>query len=159
MTTPTPGGHPAPRPPSHTERVTLVSVGEPQTTQTGRAFVACYFKRGVFGKPVRRSFWAAPDDDGTLVWERASPDELRAMVGHDLTGTVEVLPLDIEPKEITNLDTGEVTTIHSLSVVRLADETVDRCAGVYGVTPRQSRAEVLPLVPAGFHVVGGDGQG
>ena|SRR5690606_23012341 len=156
-TTPNSGGNPA------AEKVTLISVGEVQTTETGRAFVACHFKKGVFGRPIRRAFWGKPGDDGTIQWERATPEELRSMVGHDLTGMVEIVPLDIEDKEFVNPNTGEISVLQNVTVVQLADETVERAAKVFGVVPRQPKVEVqtTPMMhpPAGFHVVGGDGRG
>lgn len=157
------GGTPATRQPALAERVTLVSVGEVQTTETGRAFVACHFKKGVFGRPIRRAFWGSPADDGTIQWERATPEELRSMVGQVLTGMVEVVPLDIEDKEFVNPNTGEISVLKNVTIVHLADETVERAAKVFGVVPRQPKVEVQPMpvmhAPAGFHVVGGDGQG
>lgn len=153
--TPTP--NPAP------ERVTLASVGPVEQTPTGRLLVPAYFKRGTFGRPVRRAFWGTVDPATQQAsWERVTPEELQALVGRDLTGQVSVEPLDIEPKEITSSTTGEVTTIHSLTVVRMADETVEQAARLYGVVPRKPRLEVEPSgvlqAPPGFHVVGGDGE-
>lgn len=156
-TVPNSGGNPA------AEKVTLVSVGEIKTTETGKVYVEAYFKKGIFGRSIRRSFWGTLGEDGQIRWERATPEELQALVGQDLTGQVFIEALDVEPKEIVMKHTGEIRTVQSAVIVRMVDETVESAARFYGVTPRQQRVEVPPLsaltVPPGFHVVGGDGKG
>lgn len=152
-----------PTPNPVTERVTIASVGQIEQTPTGKLLVPAYFKLGVFGRPVRRAFWGNVDPATQQVsWERVSPEELQALVGHDLTGQVHVEAIDIEEKTFTSTKTGEVTTLTSLTLVRMADETVEQAARLYGVVPRKPRLEVAPsgvlTAPPGFHVVGGDGE-
>lgn len=141
--------------PNPADRVTLTRVGTVELLDDGRAYIAAHFKAGPFGRAIRRAFWADKADDGTLNWSRATPDELKALEGQDVTGMAEVHAVDIEPKEVTSKRTGEVITLTTVSVVRFADETLASACRVYGSTPRQPKAE--PLAPAGFHVVGGDG--
>jgi hypothetical protein len=139
------------------ERVTLVSVSEPRVNNKGKTAVAGYFRKGLFGKVVRRTFWAKDNDDGTLDWERASPAKLQALVGHDLTGTVEILPLDIEPMEIEDSETGDPLTAVGVTVVKFSDESLESCARAYGVTLRRQAGQSYHTPPSGTYVPGGDG--
>ena len=158
-TTQNPGSPPATNP--LTERVTLVSVGEPKATESGNVFVEAYFKRGVLGKAVRRSFFGRPGDDGQVVWERATPEELKGLVGADVTGQVFVEAVDHEPKEITFPATGEVRTITTTSIVRFSDETREQTCRRYGLVVKVTPAAPMatPFAPPGFAVVATNGNG
>ena len=142
-------------------RVTLVSVGEVKTAENGNLYVKARFKRGAFGKPVSRTFWASSDDEGGTTWKRATPKELKSFVGHDLSGQIFVEPVDIEPKDITIRSTGEVKTITSTVVVRFGDETLQHACRRYGVTLKEeseSEEESSPALPAGLQVVATNGE-
>lgn len=131
------------RPPS---RVTLVSVSDPRVSEGKKVYFAAHFKAGLLGKPVGRTFWSDTADDGTPTWERASPDDLRAMIGADLTGEVEVVAVEIESEEFVNERTGEVHVVSSRSVVRFADESVEQATRRSGSQVR--KATVLPAAQA-----------
>ena len=137
----------------NTPRVILERITEVTVTSSGTPYFAGYFKSGIFGKATRRAFFGKVQDDGTTTWDRASPEDLAALIGQDLAGQVSVEPVAIEPISYDDKKTGEVKTITSASVVRLADETTEAAARVYNYTLREER----PVVAAGFHVVGGDG--
>ena len=134
-------------------RVVLDRITEVTVTSSGTPYFAAYFKSGVFGRAVRRAFFGKANDDGSTTWDRASPQDLASLVGHDLSGQVFVEPVAIEPIDYTDKKTGEMKSITSASVVRLADETLEAAARVYNYTLRVER----PVIAAGFHVVGGDG--
>ena len=140
-----------------TPKVVLDRITDVETTESGAHYFAAYFKAGLFGRPVRRAFFGKTADDGSVNWERVSPDDLRPMVGQDFTGQVFVEPIDVEPVEYVSKQTGEVKTITSASICRLADETTESACRIYRYEVRKASAEVVPLVPPGFHVVAGDG--
>ena len=142
-------------PSSALTRVTLTSVTEPEPNN-GNLFFKPRFKRGPFGKPATRTFWGRPDDAGNVVWERASPEELVAIVGQDLTGTVEVVPVDHEPKTFTVESTGEIREYSTTAVVVFSDESLEQVCRRYGITPRAATpatAATPPPAPAGFVMV------
>ena len=91
----------------------------PQATSSGTPYFAGYFKSGIFGRAVRRAFFGKVQDDGTTIWDRASPEDLASLIGQDLAGQVYVEPVAIEPISYDDKKTGEVKTITSASVVRL----------------------------------------
>ena len=132
------------RPPA---RVTLTAVSETRVSEGGKPYFVARFKSGVLGKPVARTFWAAQADDGTATWPRIAPDDLRLLVGADLTGEVEIVAVDIEPEEFVNDRTGEVHEVSSRSVVRFADETVERATRRSGSRLRQPTATPPAPVP------------
>ncbi|GAB5520382.1 MAG: hypothetical protein RhofKO_26330 [Rhodothermales bacterium] len=141
-------------------RITLLAVSEVQVTENGFAYVACLFKSGVFGKPVRRAFWGRVSDDGTIAWQRSKPEELQSLLLADLTGIVEIIPIQIEPKEVVNQTTGELSVLRSATIVKLSDETLEQAARAFGVTPKCVQAEQHPSIPAvrdGFYVTGTNG--
>lgn len=146
---------PLPTPPSP---VVLNRITEVETTDSGTPYFAAYFKAGLFGRPTRRAFFGKKHDDGSVTWNRVSPDALRPMVGHDFTGQVSVEAIDVEPVEYVSKQTGELKTITTATVCRLADETLEAACRVYRYELRKTPSEVVPLVPPGFHVVAGDGQ-
>ena len=146
--------HNSPPPPNPSERVVLTAVGDVEETADS-VFFAAHFKAGLFGKPVRRSFWGKPQPDGSALWERASPDDLRPMVGSEVTGHVFVEPVDHAPKEVVLKATGEVVTLTTTMTVRFSDESPAQVRRRYGLPPEE---EPVPVVPPGFHLVGGDGQ-
>lgn len=113
----------APRPPS---RTVLVSVSETNETAGGKAYFSASFKTGIFGKPVKRTFWSDADKLGIPTWERVSPEDLQPLVGTDLTGEVEVVAVPIETEHFTNEATGEIFEITSRSIVRFADESTEQ---------------------------------
>ena len=131
-------------------RVTLVSVSDAVVTDSGLFFRA-RFKAGVFGKPVGRTFWAKASDDGATVWDRVSPDDLRQLVGADMTGEVSIAAVEIEPEEFVNDKTGEVHTVSSRSVVRFSDETLDQATRRSGSRMRSgSAAQALAIHGDGY---------
>ena len=135
-------------------RVVLDRITEVSTTNSGKRFFAAFFKAGLFGRPVRRAFFGTPSDDGsTTKWERVSPEDLMPLVGQDFAGQISVEAVAVEPVEFADKTTGEVRTVTSISVVKLADETTEAATKIYGHTLRSTR----PIVAAGFHIVGGDG--
>jgi hypothetical protein len=138
-------------------RVILDRITEVAKTDSGNAYFAAYFKAGLFGRSTRRAFFGTPQPDGSINWERVSPAELKPLVGQDLSGQVSVEPIDIEPREITLKTTGEILTMTTATIVKLADETIEAAARVYRYELRKQQAEVLPIAPAGFHLVAGDG--
>jgi len=101
-------------------RVTLVAVSEPRTTDGGRPFFVARFKRVVLGRPVSRTYWA-PTTTAPSPWDRLSLDDLRPLTGEDLSGEVEVVPVEIEPERFVGED-GLVHTVTTRTVVRFADE-------------------------------------
>ncbi len=135
-------------------RVVLDRLTEVSDTASGKRYFAAFFRAGLFGRPVRRAFFGTPQDDGTTAWERASPDDLAPLVGHDLAGHVSVEAVAVEPKEITIQATGEVRTVTNATVVKLQDETLEGALRIYGF---EARKAAEPLVPAGHFLVGGDG--
>lgn len=140
-----------------TPKVVLDRITEVETTESGNPYFAAYFKAGLFGRPVRRAFFGKKADDGSVTWERVSPEDLKPMIGGDFTGQVFVEAIDVEPIEYVSKQTGEVKTITSATVCRLADETLESACRIYRYEVRKASAEVVPLVPPGFHVVAGDG--
>ena len=146
-----------PTPPDDRTPVVLDRITEVQRTKSGKHYFAAYFKAGLFGRSVRRSFFGLTAEDGSVNWERASPEALMPLVGQDLSAQVSIEAADVEPKEITIKATGEVIEITSMSVVRLEDETLESALRVYGHRLRESKPEVQPIAPPGFHVVAGDG--
>lgn len=156
---------------NHPQPVTLVHVGEEETTGDGRLYFTARFKRGLFGKPVTRTFFSRKED-GEIVWERASPDDLRPLIGHDLSGEISIEPAEIEPEEFISSTTGEVHAVTSKAFVRFADETLEQAVRRSGSTLRapvgervsgtagaDTAAGVLAELPSGaFRVVGLNGQ-
>ena len=94
-----------PSTPQPSAATTLVSVGDVQEAGDRLYFLAS-FKRGLFGKPVHRTFWGQAQDDGTPKWERVSPQDLTSLLGRDLSSEVEVVACEIEPEEFTVDATG-----------------------------------------------------
>ena len=108
-------------------KVILTEVGEVQTSeQNGNPYFIARFKQGTFGKTVVRTLWGKEDDDGEIVWDRVSPDELAKLVGRDFSGEVFVEAAEIEPQDFVVHQTGEVVTYTSRSFVRFADETQEQ---------------------------------
>lgn len=139
-----------------TPKVVLDRVTDAQTSPSGKTYFAAYFRLGLFGRSIRRAFFATKADDGDLSWDRASPDALKPLIGQDLSSEVEVHAIEIEPVTYTTQE-GEIREATSGRVVKFGDETLAAAARTYGFTLREATAEVVPLVPPGFHVVSGDG--
>ena len=145
--------------------VTLVHVGEVQSTDTGRSYFVTRFKRGIVGKAVSRTFWSKQSESGATIWERVSPEDLTPLIGHDLSAEVSIEAVDIEPEEFVSPTTGEVYEITSKAIVRFSDETVEqatrRCGSVLRASAEtsvnaSSSSPHNPLSGA-FHVVGLNG--
>lgn len=151
---------------SHT-KVTLVSVSEPKLSDTGIPYFIAAFKAGVIGKLVRRTMYGKTTGDGTTEWERASPEELSALKGHDLSGEVSIEAVEVEPQEFVVPMTGEVKIITSRSIVRFADETTEVAVRRSGSVLRQSATlpvsaplvGAFPGLPAGMRIVSTNGHG
>lgn len=152
-------GHPDAHPTA--ERVTLTEIHEPEETDTGSVYFAAYFRQGLFGKAVRRSFWGKKADDGSINWERSSPEDLKPLVGSEVTGHVFIEGIDHAPKEVVIKATGESVTVTSTRIVRFSDETMAQARKRYGLS-EAAEAHLSPLgvpsAPPGFALVGGDGQ-
>lgn len=131
-------------------RITLTQANEPVTTAKGVTYFRASFKRGPLGRTVSRTFYARAKPDGSLLWERATPDELRSLVGQDFTGDVFIEAFETEPHEITIGSTGEVLTMTSRTIVRFADETVEQAMSQYGIKPRKAPepAPSVSLLPS-----------
>ena len=159
MSPSTPGNSPTGNRPlgdSPLDRITLVSVSEVMRTTTGKPYFFARFKRGPLGRLVSRTLWGEVIAGGQIRWERASPEEVEGLSGQDLTGLVSVVAVDVEPKEITLPNTGEVRTITSMALVVFPDETVEQVARRYGVVLRAPEPHERP---AAFPFVGANGQG
>ena len=144
----------ATRPPS---RTVLVSVSEASVSTGGKVYFSASFKTGLFGKPVKRTFWSDTTGDDTPTWDRASPDDLRPLVGRDLTGEVEVIAVPIETEHFTNEATGEIYEVTSRSIVRFMDETPEQATRRSGSRMRQAS---VPAVQAlAIHGDGHPGNG
>ena len=145
--------------------VTLVHVGEVQSTDTGRSYFVTRFKRGIVGKAVSRTFWSKQSESGATIWDRVSPEDLTPLIGHDLSAEVSIEAVDIEPEEFVSPTTGEVHEITSKAIVRFSDETVEqatrRCGSVLRASAETSvnAGASLPHNPpsGAFHVVGLNG--
>lgn len=128
-------------------RVTVTTVSEVRESSNGNPYFVARFKAGVFGKPVARTFWGKQADNGTVRWDRVSPTELAPLVGHDVTGEVAVVPVEILPEQFTVEETGEVVTVTSRSIVRFSDETVERATRRCGsVLLREDTTTYEPVV-------------
>jgi hypothetical protein len=150
--------------------VTLVEVGEVQTTEAGRPYFVARFKRGAFGKAVSRTFWSK-ESDGSTIWDRVSPDDLTPLIGHDISSEVSIEAVEIEPEEFVSPTTGEVHEITSKTIVRFSDETLEQAVRRSGSVLRQHENTMLdadttanaaaPQMPANgaFTVVGLNGRG
>jgi hypothetical protein len=155
------------RHPNASPPVTLVHVGEVQSTDTGRSYFVTRFKQGILGKAVSRTFWSKRNASGNTIWERVSPDDLTSLIGHDLSAEVSIEAVDIEPEEFVSPTTGEVYEITSKVIVRFSDETLEQAVRRSGSVlrtpedvPVNEGTESPPYLPPGaFHVVGLNGTG
>jgi hypothetical protein len=148
--------------------VTLVHIGEVQSTESGRSYFVARFKRGALGKAVSRTFWSK-EIEGEIVWDRISPDDLLPVVGHDLSAEVSIEAVEIEPEEFVSPTTGEMYEITSKAIVRFSDETLEqatrRCGSMLrhaesnAATASNSPSSDSPHIPSSgaFHVVGLNG--
>lgn len=117
-------------------RVTLAHVSDIIPASDNRAYFVARFKLGLFGKPVTRTFWGRAEGD-TFRWDRVSPNDLRPLVGSDMTGEVSIAPVEIESEQFTAEVTGEIITVTSRAVVVLADETLDQATRRSGSVMRR----------------------
>jgi hypothetical protein len=138
-----------PQPPS--TPITLVSVGEPQS-ENGTVYFRASFKRGIMGLPTHRTFYGKQKDaSAPIIWDRVSPEELRACIGQDVSGELTLEVAEIEPHEFVSQTTGKRFTVSTQVLVRFLDETPEQAIRRYGFKPRQvtSASPVLPQnVPA-----------
>lgn len=129
------------------QKIMLVDVAEVEVASNGNPFFLARFKQGVLGKAVVRTFWGKHNEDGDLVWDRISPEELSQIKGRNLSGEISIEAVNIEPEEFTVPTTGEVRMFSSRAIVRFADETVEQAVRRYGSVLRdtESHREVEPM--------------
>lgn len=135
--------------------VLLASVSEPTVSEGGNPYFLAHFKRGLLGKPVARTLFGKANGEGHTEWERASPDDLRPLVGCDLSGEVAVETAEIEPEEFTVPSTGEVRVQTTRTVVRFLDESLDQAVRRAGSLPKGA-LEAASIGALG-HALVGDG--
>ena len=128
------------------QKIMLVHVSETEVASNGNPFFQARFKQGHLGKALVRTFWGKHNEDGDLVWDRISPEELSRLKGRDLSGEITIDAVDIEPEEFVT-ETGEVRIFSSRAIVRFADETLEQAVRRYGSVLRdtESHREAEPM--------------
>ena len=121
------------------QKIMLVHVSDVEVASNGNPFFQARFKQGHLGKAVVRTFWGKHNEDGDLVWDRISPEDLSQLKGCNLSGEI-----TIEAVDITVPETGEVRMFSSRAIVRFADETVEQAVRRYGSVLRETQSHREP---------------